>query len=117
MFGYGYASLWDEEMQDRFAMRYISEIGYSHNLWYQILGQAGYVGIACLIIFLAFLMIAGFHNVRPYFAVAIVLGFFILRGITEVPLGADVFTENFLIQALILIWLSNQLRTKQQWRT
>lgn len=105
LFGVG-GALWDDRMREDFAARYGWSPAYAHNLWLQVLGQAGLVGLATLLLYLLILLGAARRHPRPALAASLVLGFLVLRGVSEVTVGNDLWTDNTLAQLLVTLLVS-----------
>lgn len=103
IFGYGYSSLWNDRMAGDFASLYNWMPRYSHSLFFQVLGEAGIVGIIGLAVFTFYFIGAIISNAKKLYTT---LGFFLVlvlfRGISEVTIGNGVFTDNSVIQIIII---------------
>lgn len=105
VFGYGYNALWNEDMGQAFATLYKWQPRYSHNLWVQVLGQAGYVGLMALTLLLVYLLLRVVRGPRStrLLLLGILVTFFGLRGVSEVPIGGSALSDNTVIQLIVML--------------
>lgn len=106
LFGFGYTKLWNDEMVQNFYINYGWQPRYSHNQLVQTLGQAGILGSIGLTGFLGVLF-WGASKVSEksisIFLFGIVISFFFIRGISEVPIGNGFISDNTMIELLVII--------------
>lgn len=100
LFGYG-GELWDRDYQRQKGM-YIS---HAHNQYVHTLGDAGFVGLAVLLVYCAMVGYAAWRARQATRGVSVALAAYIfVRGITEVPLIVDsVYGPEVLAHAILLM--------------
>ena len=100
LFGYG-PTLWGVE----FRMRVGIFVAHSHSQFLQAYGEAGYVGLLSLLVYIFTLLVACWKVRKETRGVSVLLAaFVVLRGFTEVPLlVAGVLQPEFMMQMFILV--------------
>jgi len=111
LFGYG-PGIWGPDRQREFRMFYV---GQAHNQFIQTLGEAGLVGLALLLAYLASLLVAA---VRTFGAsrgfVLMLLTLVLVRCITEAPMRADgILSWSTFVHVLLLAMACHFVRASR----
>ena len=103
-FGVGIGRLWDEPMREDFRAwtGWTFAPGYAHSLFYQVLGESGWFGIAGLSAFLLSCLHLACTSRWPWLLIPTFATLLGLRGMTEVSWWFSPYTENLMLVYMLL---------------
>ena len=103
---FGYGDLWNENMQNNFAILYGWKPTHSHNEFFQTLGESGIIGVIALVIYVLILIHFCLKLGQKFNFIGLsFLLLLLIRGISEPVFIKNIYSANFFIHFIIFLCL------------